>query len=114
MVITMDRYEANWPMVEKGWRTHVQGEGRQFASAKEAIETYRAENPGMIDQDLLPFVVAHDGKPVAKIANGDSVILFNFRAATARRRFPRVRPQRSSRTLTARAIPAFTRRHAGV
>ena len=83
MVITMDRYEANWPMVEKGWRTHVQGEGRQFASAKEAIETYRAENPGMIDQDLLPFVVAKDGKPVAKIANGDSVILFNFRGDRA-------------------------------
>ena len=83
MVITMDRYEANWPMVEKGWRTHVLAEGRQFASAKEAIETYRAENPGMIDQDLLPFVVAHDGTPVAKIANGDSVILFNFRGDRA-------------------------------
>ncbi len=83
MVITMDRYEANWPMVEKGWRTHVQGEGRQFASAKEAIETYRAENPGMIDQDLLPFVIAKDGQPVAKIANGDSVILFNFRGDRA-------------------------------
>ena len=83
MVITMDRYEANWPMVEKGWRTHVQAEGRQFASAREAIETYRAENPGMIDQDLLPFVVAHDGKPVAKIENGDSVILFNFRGDRA-------------------------------
>ena len=83
MVITMDRYEANWPMVEKGWRTHVQAEGRQFASARDAIETYRAENPGMIDQDLLPFVVAHDGKPVAKIENGDSVILFNFRGDRA-------------------------------
>ena len=83
MVITMDRYEANWPMVEKGWHTHVQAEGRQFASAREAIETYRAENPGMIDQDLLPFVVAHDGKPVAKIKNGDSVILFNFRGDRA-------------------------------
>ncbi|MBO5915020.1 MAG: 2,3-bisphosphoglycerate-independent phosphoglycerate mutase, partial [Clostridia bacterium] len=33
MVITMDRYEANWAMVEKGWQTHVLGEGRQFASA---------------------------------------------------------------------------------
>ncbi len=83
MCITMDRYEANWGMVEKGWRTHVQAEGRQFASASEAIETYRAENPGMIDQDLLPFVVAKDGKPVAKIENGDSVILFNFRGARA-------------------------------
>ena len=68
---------------KKGWRTHVQAEGRQFASAREAIETYRAENPGMIDQDLLPFVVAHDGNPVAKIENGDSVILFNFRGDRA-------------------------------
>ena len=42
MKITMDRYEANWKMVEDGWHTHVLGEGRQFASAKEAIETYRA------------------------------------------------------------------------
>ena len=83
MVITMDRYEANWAMVEKGWRTHVQAEGRQFESAAQAIETYRAENPGMIDQDLLPFVVAHNGKPVAKIENGDSVILFNFRGDRA-------------------------------
>ena len=33
-------------MVEAGWKTHVLGEGRQFASAKDAIETYRAENPG--------------------------------------------------------------------
>ena len=41
MTITMDRYEANWPMVELGWKTHVRGEGRQFADAKTAIETYR-------------------------------------------------------------------------
>ena len=82
MVITMDRYEANWAMVEAGWRTHVQGEGRQFASAMEAIETYRAET-GCLDQDLPAFVVARDGKPVAKIANGDSVILFNFRGDRA-------------------------------
>ena len=82
MVITMDRYEANWPMVEAGWRTHVQGIGRQFASAKEAIETYRAET-GCIDQDLPAFVIAENGKPVAKIANGDSVILYNFRGDRA-------------------------------
>ncbi len=82
MVVTMDRYEANWGMVEAGWRTHVQGQGRQFASAKEAIETYRAET-GCIDQDLPAFVVARNGEPVAKIANGDSVILFNFRGDRA-------------------------------
>ncbi len=82
MQVTMDRYEANWGMVEKGWRTHVQGIGRSFASAKEAIETYRAET-GCIDQDLPAFVIARNGEPVAKIANGDSVILFNFRGDRA-------------------------------
>lgn len=82
MQITMDRYQANWPMVEAGWRTHVQGLGRQFPSAKEAIETYREETH-CIDQDLPAFVVARDGKPVAPIANGDSVILFNFRGDRA-------------------------------
>ncbi len=82
MQITMDRYEANWPMVEAGWHTHVQGKGRMFPSAKEAIETYRAET-GCIDQDLPAFVVERSGQPVAKIANGDSVILFNFRGDRA-------------------------------
>ena len=82
MQITMDRYEANWGMVELGWRTHVQGLGRQFASALEAVETFRAET-GCIDQDLPAFVVARDGAPVAKIENGDSVILFNFRGDRA-------------------------------
>lgn len=82
MQITMDRYEANWAMVEKGWRTHVQGQGRMFPSAKAAIECYRAET-GCIDQDLPAFVVARGEKPVATIANGDSVILFNFRGDRA-------------------------------
>lgn len=82
MQITMDRYEANWPMVEAGWRTHVQGLGRQFPSAKAAIETYREET-GCIDQDLPAFVVARNGQPVATIENGDSVVLFNFRGDRA-------------------------------
>ena len=82
MQVTMDRYEANWAMVEKGWRTHVEGQGRLFASAKEAIETYRAET-GCIDQDLPAFVVERSGEPVAKINNGDSVVLFNFRGDRA-------------------------------
>ena len=78
MQITMDRYEANWSMVEAGWKTHVLGEGRQFASAEEAITTYRNEYK-VIDQDLPPFVIAKDGEPVGTINDGDSVIFFNFR-----------------------------------
>ena len=82
MVITMDRYNANWDMVRKGWETHVLGEGRQFASAHEAIETLRAET-GAIDQDLPPFIIAENGKPVGTIEDGDSVIYFNFRGDRA-------------------------------
>ena len=78
MVITMDRYEANWGMVELGWKTHVLGEGRTFASAAEAIKSYRAEL-GVIDQDLPPFVIAKDGAPVGTFEDGDSVVFFNFR-----------------------------------
>jgi len=82
MQITMDRYEANWGMVELGWKTHVLGEGRTFASAAEAIETYRAETK-VIDQDLPPFVIAENGKPVGTVEDGDSVVFFNFRGDRA-------------------------------
>ena len=78
MKITMDRYEADWSMVERGWKTHVLGEGRQFASAEEAVKTYRAET-GVIDQDLPAFVIAKDGQPVGTVEDGDSFIFFNFR-----------------------------------
>ncbi|MBO8458326.1 MAG: 2,3-bisphosphoglycerate-independent phosphoglycerate mutase [Spirochaetes bacterium] len=83
MWITMDRYNADWAMVERGWKCHVQGASRQFSSATEAIETYRKENPGIIDQDLKDFVVAENGKPVGTINDGDSVIFFNFRGDRA-------------------------------
>ena len=82
MNITMDRYEANWGMVEKGWHVHVLGEGRQFASAEEAINVLRAET-GAIDQDLAPFVIAENGRPVGTIEDGDSVVFFNFRGDRA-------------------------------
>lgn len=83
MKVTMDRYKANWGMVELGWKTHVKGEGRQFASALEAVETYRRELPGVIDQDLPAFVIAENGAPVGKIVDHDSVVLFNFRGDRA-------------------------------
>ena len=82
MQVTMDRYEANWAMVDTGWKTHVLGEGRQFASAEEAIKTYREELK-VIDQDLPPFVIAKDGQPVGTINDGDSVIFYNFRGDRA-------------------------------
>ena len=83
MNITMDRYEANYAMVEKGWHTHVLGDARKFNSARVAIETLRKENPGIIDQDLDSFVIVKDDIPVGTINDGDSVIFFNFRGDRA-------------------------------
>lgn len=79
MYITMDRYSADWPMVERGWNTHVLGEGRQFKSASEAVQTYYDENPKVTDQHVGEFVIAEDGKPIGTIEDGDAVIIFNFR-----------------------------------
>ncbi|MDR2305052.1 MAG: 2,3-bisphosphoglycerate-independent phosphoglycerate mutase [Treponema sp.] len=83
MWITMDRYGANWPQVERGWNTHVHGTARAFASAREAVETYRKEIPGIIDQDLKEFTVVENGRPVGPIEDGDSVVYFNFRGDRA-------------------------------
>ena len=83
MNITMDRYDADWPMIEAGWKTHVHGEGRLFSSMKEAIETFRIESPGILDQDLPPFVIKHNERAVGPILDGDSVILFNYRGDRA-------------------------------
>ena len=83
MVITMDRYGANWKMVELGWKTHVLGEGDFYASAHEAIEDLRKKT-GAIDQDLPAFVISRDGKtPLGTIEDGDAVIYFNFRGDRA-------------------------------
>lgn len=83
MTITMDRYEANWKMVDAGWKTHVLGLGDQFESATAAVKALRERHPGTIDQDLPAFVIAEGGKPVGTIEDGDAVVLFNFRGDRA-------------------------------
>ncbi len=83
MVTTMDRYNANWAVVENGWNAHVLGEGRQFSSACEAISAYYAEDPAITDQYMDSFVIADDGKPVGTIEDGDAVVFFNFRGDRA-------------------------------
>ncbi|MGI6459674.1 MAG: 2,3-bisphosphoglycerate-independent phosphoglycerate mutase [Candidatus Hydrogenedentales bacterium] len=83
MITTMDRYYADWKVVERGWKAHVLGEGRQFSSAGEAIQTYYAEDPDITDQYLDSFVVAENGKPVGTIEDGDAVVFFNFRGDRA-------------------------------
>ncbi|TGL60768.1 2,3-bisphosphoglycerate-independent phosphoglycerate mutase [Leptospira sarikeiensis] len=83
MTITMDRYEADWSMVERGWKIHAEGEGRKFPDAKTAIETFRKEDPAVIDQYLPSFVIEENGNPVGKIVDGDSVVFTNFRGDRA-------------------------------
>lgn len=82
MYITMDRYEADWDMVRRGWDVHVAGIGRKFNSATEAIETYRQEG-GYDDQNLPEFVICENDVPVGTIEDHDSVIFFNFRGDRA-------------------------------
>ncbi len=83
MVTTMDRYGANWQVVENGWRAHVLGEGRVFTSASEAVQTFYDEDPDITDQYMDSFVVTDDKDPVGTIEDGDGVIFFNFRGDRA-------------------------------
>ena len=84
MKVTMDRYNADWSIVKKGWDAHVLGIGREFKSAADAVQTMYDENPEIIDQYLDSFVIVDENnQPVGKIVDGDSVINFNFRGDRA-------------------------------
>ncbi len=84
MHLTMDRYEADWDMVRRGWRCHVHGEGTPCVSASQAIAAAYASDPEVDDQSLPAFVVVDDaGEPVGRIVDGDSVAFFNFRGDRA-------------------------------
>jgi 2,3-bisphosphoglycerate-independent phosphoglycerate mutase len=79
MRLTMDRYQADWAMVERGWRVHVRGEGPQYASMAEVF----AANPHGGDQFFPEFVIAEGGRPVGPVEDGDGVVFFNFRGDRA-------------------------------
>jgi len=79
MRITMDRYNADWDMVKRGYDCHVHGVGRVFHSAESAVQTLYTEDEDVIDQNLEPFVITENSAPVGNIVDGDAVVLFNFR-----------------------------------
>ena len=83
MVTTMDRYNADWDVVKKGWDAHVLGKARSFPKASEAVKTYYDEDEKMTDQYMDSFVIADKNGPIGKICDGDSVIFFNFRGDRA-------------------------------
>ncbi|MCL4114092.1 UNVERIFIED_CONTAM: hypothetical protein GTU68_023273 [Idotea baltica] len=87
MTITMDRYGADWPMVKRGYDCHTHGIGRQFPTAAEAVDVFYDESDRdpkpKGDQYLDAFVVADDGVPIGTMADGDAVLLWNFRGDRA-------------------------------
>ena len=83
MITTMDRYEADWDIVARGWQAHVLGESQPFSSAREAILFFREDDPNLIDQYLPPFTIVDQNGPVGKIKDNDAVIFFNFRGDRA-------------------------------
>jgi 2,3-bisphosphoglycerate-independent phosphoglycerate mutase len=84
MKVTMDRYNADWNIVKRGWDAHVLGKGRRFKSAIEAVKTLYDEDPKITDQYLDPFVIVDDlDRPIGPILDGDAVVFFNFRGDRA-------------------------------
>lgn len=77
----MDR-DNNYDRVKLAYDALTRGEGLTAASGPEGIQaSYDREET---DEFVKPTVVVKDGKPVATIKDGDSVIFFNFRPDRAR------------------------------
>ncbi len=83
-MIVMDR-DHNWSKVAEGWNLMVHGKGNyRFPSMLAAIAHFRAEQPGLVDQDMPGFVIVDDrDQPVGAMADGDAVIMMNFRSDRA-------------------------------
>ncbi len=98
--VTMDRYESDWSIVERGYNAHVLGEARYFPTILNAVETLRSEK-NYYDQDLPPFVITENNKPVGVVEDHDSFVFFNFRGDRA---------IEITRALTEEKFTAFTRK----
>jgi 2,3-bisphosphoglycerate-independent phosphoglycerate mutase len=78
----MDR-DNNWDREEKAYDMLTLGTGVQFEGSAEAAANASYEN-GVTDEFILPTNLTENGKPVALIEKGDSIICFNFRPDRAR------------------------------
>jgi 2,3-bisphosphoglycerate-independent phosphoglycerate mutase len=77
----MDR-DNRWDRVERAYNAMAKGEGNHAESATAGIQA--SYDKGVNDEFVEPFVVTEDGKPLATVKDGDSVIFFNFRPDRAR------------------------------
>ncbi|GAG28453.1 unnamed protein product, partial [marine sediment metagenome] len=78
----MDR-DNRWDRVERAYRAMVFGEGHRARSAGQAIENYYknpTNNSQVGDEFIEPTLIVDDtDTPVGEVADGDSIIFFNFR-----------------------------------
>jgi len=78
----MDR-DKRWERTERAFNLLVKAEGQRVSDPLAAIK--RSYEHGITDEFVEPIVVTREnGKLVATIQDGDSVIFFNFRADRAR------------------------------
>jgi 2,3-bisphosphoglycerate-independent phosphoglycerate mutase len=77
----MDR-DNRWDRIEKSYVALTKGEGVKETDPVEALaHSYEKD---VTDEFVLPTVIEKDGKPVALIKDGDTIIFFNFRPDRAR------------------------------
>lgn len=77
----MDR-DNRWDRVEKAYLAMTKGEGDKAAVGSEGVQA--SYDKGANDEFVIPFIVEENEKAIGTIADGDSVIFFNFRPDRAR------------------------------
>ncbi len=77
----MDR-DNRWDRVEKAYRAIAEGQGEKAEDALAALDASYAKD--VTDEFVVPTVIEKDGKPVATVNDGDSIIFYNFRPDRAR------------------------------
>ena len=77
----MDR-DNNYDRVQKAYEALTEGKGEQAASGPAGIQ--QSYDNDKTDEFVLPTVVVENGKAIATIKDGDSIIFFNFRPDRAR------------------------------
>ncbi|MCD8528586.1 MAG: 2,3-bisphosphoglycerate-independent phosphoglycerate mutase [Chitinophagales bacterium] len=78
----MDR-DKRWERIAEAYHLLVNSKGKKFTNAIEGIE--KSYENGITDEFIKPIcIVDNEGKPLAKIANGDGVLCFNFRTDRCR------------------------------
>ena len=73
----MDR-DNRWPRIELWYRAAVEGTGPSAASAEQFIR--EAYGRGETDEFIKPAVIVSNGKAVAPMRDGDSLICWNYRS----------------------------------